>query len=394
MSAVDSDSTPHLSPIVFWGPLGEYSELLVPTTEAPVEFHFGASLAVMSAMFGRSRLQIGTHTHYPTAYVLLAGVTGVTHKTTSVRNAMTFLPLEQCGVPVVNGVGSRVGLMETLKAAMPAPGHPVLLRVPEFTVFLRKAAQKATETLNEFLLDLYDRPALMENHTLGNPIRVEQPAASLLGDSTEEALGKVFKPEAIGAGLLGRIWVFIGDRGDPIPMPPPVDTQRTKQLASRLVALAEKHNGCTMTVGAGVTSYYNDIYCEVYKLQQVPGGEVHARLGDTVWKIAMLYALTDDRRKIEVDDVESAWEVARYIRACRDRLVGRLGRSELDKVLERIEDIVNEHTTGIGTGYISQHLSKHQRSVVNDNGGLSRLLRRLADDERITGRNDGWYPFP
>jgi len=232
----------------------------------------------------------------------------------------------------------------------------------------------------------------MENHTLGNPIRVEQPAASLLGDSTEEALGKVFRPEAVGTGLLGRIWVFIGDRGDPIAIPPPVDKQRMKQLASNLVALAEAHNGCTMTLGAGVESFYDDIYSEVFKLQQVPGGEVHARLGDTVWKVAMLYALTDDRRRIEVDDVESAWEVARYIRVSRDRLVGRVGQSELDRVLERIEDIVNAHPR-IGTGYIGQHLSKHQRSVVNDHGGLKRLLRRLEDDERITQRNGGWYPF-
>jgi len=63
----------------------------------------------------------------------------VNPKTTAVRNALTLLPLDECGVPTVNGVGSRVGMMEALKTAMPAPGHPVLLRVPEFTVFLRKA---------------------------------------------------------------------------------------------------------------------------------------------------------------------------------------------------------------------------------------------------------------
>lgn len=373
----------------YWGPLGRYVELMTPTTEAPPEFHFACIVAVASVLFARVGLALGPTTIYPTQYCILAGSTGVTRKTTSANAALKILERVDPGLHVMYGLGSREGIMTQLK------DHPLALwRTPEFTSLLVKAESKATSTLTELLLQLPDRPSVISSHTLSNPIKVEGPAVTILGDSTVEYLSETFAKSSLTNGLINRLSIFIGHRGEPLPFPPPPNKQHLNGLVKDLKTARQALNNQKAELTPEALERWDHVYRnDVYPLQEKPGGEVFARVGDRILQFAMLYAFSDQRHVIESDDIDAGLIVTRYLTGCTRQIADAIGQSDYSAVLDRIVEIVAQKTPigGSKPGDITRGLSAHQRSIANDRGGIAQLLKNLDANERIHRLEDGCF---
>jgi len=387
-------SSPHKLPAlpVYYGLPGRYVEIMAPTTEAPPEFHFAAFLAIAGILFAHTGLQLGGTTLYPTLYVLLAGSTGVTHKTTAATGALRILRRVDPELLVIYGLGSLEGILKDLENH--AHGPTALWRLAEFTSLLRKANNKATSTLTELLLNLYDRPPQISSRTLGNPIKVDNPAVTILGDSTVEHLTETFSTTALTNGLLNRLSIFIGQRGDPIPFPPQPDNRHLNTLVADLEQARRKALTVKPALSPEALQRWDDIYRgDVYPLQQKEGGEVFARAGDRILQIALLYTLTDNRHIIEPDDLETGLIVTRYLADCTRTIANAIGQSDYTAVLDRMVEIVAKQTTigGCNSSEVTRALSTHQRSIANDHGGILRCLENLKANGHLQRFEDGRY---
>ncbi len=325
-------SHPKLNPDVFWGPIGKYVETMAPTTEAPLEYHYAVVLAVCSVLYADHYLWLGGTRLHPTFQIVLAGSTGVTHKTTCIKGARRLLGLvnddyNAATPPILEGIGSREGILKQLQSINNNGSHPALWLIPEFTGLLNKAKSKATATLTETILQLADRPPEMSNYSLSEPIRVENPAVTILGDSTVENLTRTFSTTALTNGFLNRLSIFVGERGEPNPIPPRINETALRDVAADLKRSLEDKE---VKLDQETESLWIDHYeTEVYQTQQEPGGEVFARVGDRILQIAMIYALSNNRSIIEKDDLETAIKVVRYLTDCTRTVAQMVGQTDL-----------------------------------------------------------------
>lgn len=388
-----TDSYPQLPSTVYWGPLGTYVEIMRPTTEAPPEFHFGAIATVASALFSHNYIRLGTGRLYPNLFSVLAGPTGVSHKTTAAEASMGLGDqVEEGAVEVLRGLGSSEGLLQALPG-----GKPVLWRVSEYTSLIKKGAKgMATSNLVELQLRLYDRPPSIKNHTISNPIVVNNPNVAMLGDSTEAFLTETFSDAALSNGVINRLSLWLGQRGDPIPFPPDVDSHLKNLLVSEIhTALEKSREFDELKIEPEAEALWDQLYEDVYRRQSAPEGEVIARLSETPWKFAILYAVTNQRTSITVDDLESGWLVANYLADCAIRIAGQIGMSDRAQLMNQVVKVV-ERTGYLNTpGYLARELSQKWRGKLDDCGGAQQVLAQLIRDYRIDGmeENGPYHPI-
>ena len=291
--------------------------------------------------------------------------------------------------PILEGIGSREGILKQLQSINNNGSHPALWLIPEFTGLLNKAKSKATATLTETMLQLADRPPEMSNYSLSEPIRVENPAVTILGDSTVENLTRTFSTTALTNGFLNRLSIFVGERGEPNPIPPRINETALRDVAADLKRSSQDKE---VKLDEETESLWIAHYeTEVYQTQQEPGGEVFARVGDRILQIAMVYALSNDRSIIEKDDLETAIKVVQYLTDCTRTVAQMVGQTDLSQLLDRLVEIVHSHPNGCTAGTVRRSLSTTQRTGADSYGGVAKLLRQLKDDGSIQDAGDGKF---
>ena len=118
------------------GLLGRYCDLMEPTTEAPVAYHYGVAATYIGLVLGNWYVQVGAAKVYPTLYSILIGTTGISHKTTAANAGEDTLGTT---LAMISGAGSREGMLEALAANR---ASPTLFRLPEFVGVLKKPKTK------------------------------------------------------------------------------------------------------------------------------------------------------------------------------------------------------------------------------------------------------------
>lgn len=393
----EQEEYPRLPPAAYHGVLGEYVELMKPTTEAPPEFHYGALVTVLAALFSDRYVQYGTKPLYPNLFSVLAGSTGTSHKNTVVDAALDLVwhvTEEGETLRVLRGLGSREGLLD----ALPNKGEPVLWRVGEYTGLVKKgAAHSATSTLVELQLELYDRPPTIDNHTRQNKITVDRPNVTMLGDSTEEFLTKTFSDDVLSNGILNRLSLWLGKRSGPIAFPDNVETADRNRLVKDIgeaVRASSHAGGGEVRASTDAEKYWEGLYAEeVYPRQEGPDGNVLGRLQVFPWKFALLYAVLDGRQEISQKDLERGWAVSGYLADCALRVAGKIGTSEKVEIMETLVRKVRAGGTLPSPGAIWSRLSDRQTRQLRQYGGAQKLLKQLAIDEEIHAEDPEKGPY-
>lgn len=403
----------------YTGLLGEYVELMQPTTEAPPEYHFGAFATVLGLLFADSYINGGAFRIYPTLFTLLIGPTGLGRKTTVARAAVDTLHSIAPDVPTLTGEGSRQGMLAGLirvaaangmpsietsialrdgRLVLPSPraigaaGVPTLIRASEFTKVLKQSGRAGTSDLTELYLELFDHPERLENNSMQSPMTLLDPSAALLGDSTEEALSEVFTEGNVSNGFLNRLAIVRAEyTGDPIPRPVGVNSAAFKSLTGRLSeARAAVPAGATIGFTKAGGKAFDTLYLDTLAPRMRSGeGSAIAREGDQLKRFAMLYALQDGRTIIDAEDVQRAWQVALYLSTSALHVAGSIGANDKAKVLDYLlgriaaQGVEGVKTTSTrGVGYLNRLVSKHWRPRVR-RYGLNRLMVQLVEDGEV-----------
>jgi hypothetical protein len=332
---------PQLPASAWDGLVGEYRDLVGPTTEAPDEFHFAAFMVSAGLLIGRRlRVHYGNPL-YANLYSLMVGQTGVTRKTTSQRRASGLAADAGADFIDVPGLGSAEGLLEVFQP----DGRVVLVGLDEFTHALAKMEQKSSGTLEPVLLRLYDGHEHYQFPTRANPIEFRNPFLAILAATTPERLADHLRMGHIASGLLNRFAVFMGRPKAPIAFPMKPDQAKRNELVRKLhdvVTWSTAALELEPTAGALVVwkSYYEgEFYTRPLGDLAIQATE---RIPDHIWKLALLYSALNKAEQIDSATMERAIAVGRYLTATAATLAGDVVASEDARTERRIIKIVSE----------------------------------------------------
>jgi hypothetical protein len=191
----------------------------------------------------------------PRLYTILLGQSALARKSSAIKTiAEEFLwadlgkdPEEaagdECGFPVIDGVGSGEGLAERIELA---PTRSVLLQIDEFAHLTSKMKIEGNSLIS-ILLTLFDKTT-WNNVTKGKSYAMRGVSLSLLTACVDRVYPTLFDPKG-GAdyGIVNRLWLASGPSSatpKPSPRPDPSDQGALRRaLRQYLVGYGEQKPG-------------------------------------------------------------------------------------------------------------------------------------------------------
>lgn len=332
----------------FRGWIGEYANLMAPTTEAPNAFHLGVGLTVAGAILGRDVWCPYGEPTRANLFTLLVGKSGKTRKDTAIRRGTRLITdqhlqegkLVNTVTHVITDVGSAEALMDELAS------HPnLILYSTEFSKLMGNARRKATGTIIPTLMQAWDAPPIMSSLTRGNPVEAHFPYMSVIAATQPEILANLMGEEDVFSGFANR-WFFVAGEPTnmPIPSPPPVDHVLAKALYDELRMRREEGSrragGFPLSREAEtrwVKWYIDDYHRDSDTPEEDAMRPRHAAL---IRKIALIYAATEGTAQITLDQINAAIDVIEWMGKNVTRMVGTWGESNFAKLERRIKDVL------------------------------------------------------
>ncbi len=361
-AAIEFDPVPE---IVFQSALAEYCELVRPCTEAPVQYHVGAFLAVVGALAGRvAYTRYASKRVYANQYVMLVGGTGTSKKDTAINLAKRFarLPYITGDTPtlvlpaaerfsLLDDAGSDVALLNHLKE------HPnTLLVVPELHAQIAKMRRKGTEALFDLMLTLWDANERYQNVTMKSPITVLHPTLSVLAAIQPTRLRNSMNEEILSSGFVNRWLIIPGEAPAPISRPPNLNETAVRALldevTNRFDDIATLSGGRPVEVPLSdeCADWWDAYYiAQWHAARRDPeAGEITSRYPDLVRKVALAYALTDLTRaisplRIELSHLKAAIELVKWQARGVQKLKCEWGGSDETRIEARILAALKNH---------------------------------------------------
>jgi len=377
-------ATPFPAEAWYPGWFTEYRDLVAPLTEAPPQYHLGASLAIVSATIGRkAALEFGGPM-YPSLYALLIGPSGSARKDTAIKFAQSLPGLLEAASPGTIAVPSfaiqtDISSAEAL-VSMLNETPTLLLKLSEINALLANAQRKGTRTLLDKLIEAFDVPAVLQIQSIR--ARSEKAAAAaapflaIIAAAQPGRFGDMITDEDIHSGFLNRWIVFPGVGGESRPYVGNLDTTAAAALYRRLKASVSRYEGRRpLHLDAEAQS----LNAEWYRRLRASMGRDEAedamrqRHQAIALKVALIYAVVDESDVVRADHlraaialVEWSWENVRtYMRLW--------GVSTTHKLERRILDVL-EQTGPISRRELQQKTHSRQWNAIEFGRVLTAML--------------------
>tara|TARA_R110000787_G_scaffold47246_2_gene114459 strand:+ start:2678 stop:3922 length:1245 start_codon:yes stop_codon:yes gene_type:complete len=294
-------------------------------SEAPECFHFWTAVATLASLAGRRfRLVRGHYELSAMHYIVLVSGSGVARKTTAMKAGTKLLArlTEQLheggmdsGMPVMCEDITYAALIQLMGGQnfrgmefLPEIGEfgsrPVLMRLDELTKTIK--ANDSEDDLVDALTSLYtaDRGERWTKITKTQGVDVvEAPTVNILASTQIRRITNAINSAVYFSGFVGRcIFVYGPDARGRIPNPT-VDQDAKAWVEERLAAIANAP-ARDLTLSPEAEAYYADWYMGLDFTSDESG--FVARIPDHVFKLAMVFAISDLRGEITLEDFKTA----------------------------------------------------------------------------------------
>ena len=323
-------SWPALPEAAQHGVAGELSLIGTIGTEADPAGVLITALTWASALIGSKPVQyVGDADHYARLFCVLVGASSKARKGTTegpvrrvMRQAEILDPISGDGMRVrPGGLSSAEGLISAVRDDDEGVGDKRLLCIEsEFGRVLRNM-QRQGNTLGDLIKQAWDGGDL---HTLtkDNPLTASNPHICIVGHITQDELSALLTHGNIYGGLGNRfLWCCIRRNGKkPHPKRMPDDT--VAELAGRFRRAFEHARGINVVGWADqcVMRQWAAAYHDLSEGGHGVFGAMTGRAEAQVLRLAMVYALLDEKPQIESIHLEAAlalWDYceksARYL---------------------------------------------------------------------------------
>lgn len=350
------------------GWIGEYMDL-TRISDSSTAYHFATALTMVSAAMKRRSYYRGPgFVIYPPIQALLLGPAGRTRKSTAASYGIENV-LRPSGVAhILPDGGSPEGLVSALQETMAADGDATgILWVSELAVYLSR--QEYKRGLVELLTDLFDSRDVKDTRTIkrgGESLR--NVAMAALFCSNEHLFATSIPTTAQGSGFLSRILVFHQTDRRESGVPAEREVERLASLRERLISARFLHGRVTMSVSAEKLS--RSFYQERYESKPADPEAMAfwERSPAHAIRIAMVLSASDriaqgsemdpGAIKIDLEHVERATAVVRWIESKLSRVFAMIGATEYGADHVRIYQYIEHHGGRVGADDLARHFSR------------------------------------
>ncbi|MBC7233109.1 MAG: DUF3987 domain-containing protein [Chloroflexi bacterium] len=368
-------------------------------TSAPVEYHEGVGLALLSTITQRRLVMRFSHKPlYANLWVCLLGLSGVSKKSTSIGFGRELLIRAAADLELSNDFS-----LEALIAELAKQPCGLFIR-DEFSSFLETLKRDYSKGLKDILAGLYDCPERFKRTLRGETFELEDVYMTALVATTPKRFLQLLELNDWFSGFVAR-WCFILPQGELEFRPATYEETEARLERERLAQeLAEMRqafqNGevtCRFTE-AGLQCYNEYCWQLQTQLLDEPNAEElsasYARLEETAVKAAMLYQLSETLPQngyLEIGDgaLEDAIDWVEGLRENVVRLCAEYLGTETEGDKERVLRIIERNP-----GILWRRLL---RSSHIGAGALRVILEELEHEGRINsepeGKTTAYYPI-
>jgi len=377
-----------------YGWIGEYIDLVEPTTEAPDAFHLACGLTLIGACIGRRMALLhASERLLPNFYTLLIGPSGRARKDTAIKRslALPMLPpppgsfMVSLGIPfrVTRDVSSAEGLISRLAK------HPNLyFYVTEFAKLMHNATRESTSSISPTLMDAYDGPPTLQNNVKKDEDSREaiNPFLSIMAAVQPEILAQLIGDSQQYSGFLNRWLLIVGDGKGPRPNPPHLDETAGWQLMRRATdAIGSYAEGSVLGFDAEAVARWDAWYIDAYPQGDTSSQEdaMGIRLGTLVKKVALVHAVLDRSATIRRDHLDAAIATVDWSWGHTRRLLPTWGESPDARMARQIMEVLARR---------GPYLSKRKVQQLAGNragpGVFARVVKAMIENGELVATPD------
>jgi hypothetical protein len=307
------------APQAYQGIAGAVVETVAPHTEADPVALLGQLLAAAGSAIGRGAyFAVEATRHYPNEFMVLVGDSAKARKGSSWDHVARLVGradpgfAARCSTGLSSGEGVVWAVRDPAGADPGAADGRLLVVEPEFASVL-KATSRDVNTLSPVLRSAWDgRPLALLTRTA--PARASTAHISVIGHITAVELRAHLNATEVANGFLNRFVLLacrrvrlLPEGGDPDPL---AGTGLDRRLAAALAA-ARGVGQVRFALAARVEWW--DAYARLSEPSPGLAGAMCARAEAHVVRLALIYALLDQARSIELAHLQAAlalWDYA------------------------------------------------------------------------------------
>ncbi|MGA3326521.1 MAG: DnaB-like helicase N-terminal domain-containing protein [Terriglobia bacterium] len=377
---------PEIPPEAWLGISAIYRTAMQKTSEASDNFHFATFLSIAAVILGKS-VAVGTDEDdllFPNVFTVIVGDSG-SCKDRATKRGIRLLRHVDSDVIQLPDIASIQGFIaelsderKELEARKVQGPLRTIVRLSELAPLIVKADQKATKDLVPKLNEAYDCPAFLRSRTKSDPVKVEEPAISILACTTPD-LADVQLSD-LKRGLGSRCFFIPGSRKPPDRHDHPPDSECAAAVKNRLAQLAQHYPLCSTKIipfspeaEARLDRWYN------FQATHQPGDDLMKFLGVRdivhVYKISLILCALDLRHRIEDFHVAAAIAFVDWLRDVRPLVFEGHGLSPTMQAQRVVERIVKER----------MEISYADALKLFSRTGDAMLFKRIVDAESVPG---------
>jgi len=316
-----------------------------PLIEAPIQFVYASILSTLSTIAKRKSWLpwFGGKKLYCNTYVLLIGESTLTRKTTCIGYCRGYLEDMVLADPSIDSfifpsAGSPEGIF--LELSKKSQGIFIFSEFSSLTELLEK---KYASDLKGFLTDLYDCGYPQTKALSGKTLTIQNHYPNLLAGTALDWLEKASTNQDFKSGWYTRfLFVWGEDTGLIFALPRSNNNTRRTGIVQQLIDICKMPSG-EMTMDQGAIGAYEGFYARNRKLENTAVKTMNVRLFDYAIKIAMLNALSDQRKNVTCVDMERSikfveWLMMNNARLMEDHISFGVWDAEVKKARKMVKE--------------------------------------------------------
>lgn len=381
----------------FYGWHREYLDLVYPTTGAAIAFHLAGSTTLQAAMMGRriSTTYAGSRV-FPGQFSVCVGRTGNSYKDTGYNRTMEMvenakeLYLEDQTIlnsafTVEENFSSREALVDSL-----INSKNIYLFSTEITSLFKNATRESTATLLDALINLWDTPRYISTNSMRAKVddrdRAVEPILNIYGCTQPTRIGEYMTETMISSGLGNRLAFFMGNARAKLPRTPKMDKRASAELYRDLHNKINSYAvGETVDMDEIAGERWDDWYLNIPEEVDELANDMKVRHPMMVQKWALMFAVSDGAKAINIDHLETAITIVEWMWSCVQRYLPSWGVAPERKIEERIITVLEQRQP-----MTKRDLNRYVRGKWTARE-FSGVYRAMKENQQIVESADGKY---
>ena len=373
-SSNETSFSPNLDSAALYGPLRDFIKDVEPETEADVASILVQSLVAIGNYIGPQFYRYAGDQQRGKLFVVIVGNSAKARKGTSwnlVSSLMREVDLTYSQKRIISGLGSGeaiIGKLRPNQEQLANDDPRLLISGGEFSQIL-SVMKREGSTLSAVVRNAWDNHPL-ENHTKVESISIPNHHISIISHITRDELTRQMNGQELYNGFANRFLFFWSQRSKSLPFPkevsPDVFAKHGYLIRDRVNRLkSDKAEGFGLSPSA--TSKWSEVYNFLSRDRYGLLGAVLSRAEAQVLRMALVYAVLDESRWIDLPHLEAALALWDYAEQSAEVIFNKESdKGSNEAKIRRLLSLSNRVSRTDVSGYLNNNCTSNEIDRVRD----------------------------